>query len=164
MTWSTLTYRRSSLPGKAYLAALALAGMVFYMFNVLTTLKGDDMLYSYIIGTDYVPIRSLAGWLKSLPGLYVQENGRMANILTQLFAGVLGKPVFDVLNALMLVLLLHLVVVHVAGKARPVAVVAITMLMIFAVIPYPGETLLWMCGSLNYLWAATFTLYWLSNT
>ena len=161
MTLSTLTYRRSSLPGKAYLAALALAGMVFYMFNVLTTLKGDDMLYSYIIGTDYVPIRSLAGWLKSLPGLYVQENGRMANILTQLFAGVLGKPVFDVLNALMLVLLLHLVVVHVAGKARPVAVVAITMLMIFAVIPYPGETLLWMCGSLNYLWATTFTLYWL---
>ena len=46
MTWSTLTYRHSSLPGKAYLAALALAGMVFYMFNVLTTLKGDDMLYS----------------------------------------------------------------------------------------------------------------------
>lgn len=161
MTLSTLTYRRSSLPGKAYLAALALAGMVFYMFNVLTTLKGDDMLYSYIIGTDYVPIRSLAGWLKSLPGLYVQENGRMANILTQLFAGVLGKPLFDVLNALMLVLLLHLVVVHVAGKARPVVVVAITMLMIFAVIPYPGETLLWMCGSLNYLWATTFTLYWL---
>ncbi len=161
MTWSTLTHRRSSLPGKAYWAALALSGMVFYMFNVLTTLKGDDMLYSYIMGTDYVPIRSLADWLKSLPGLYVEENGRMANILTQLFAGLLGKPAFDVLNALMLVLLLHLVVVHVAGKQRPVAVVAITVLVTFSVVPYPGETLLWMCGSLNYLWATTFTLYWL---
>lgn len=153
--------RHHTPASKAYYAALLVAGVIFYIFNVLTTLKGDDLLYSYIIGSDYQPIDSLADLLRSVPGLYVEENGRMANVLTQLMCGIVGKPVFNVLNALMLMLLLHLVSLAVTAGGRSTAVIALTSLMLLCVAPFPGETLLWTCGSLNYLWAAAFSLGWL---
>ncbi|MBQ9555562.1 MAG: hypothetical protein IJV05_04995 [Muribaculaceae bacterium] len=142
--------------GAAYWALLAVAVAVMLVMSLLTTLKEDDMAYSLVEGL-WTPVQSLQDVLRSFQTHYSQTNGRIADLLAMLYSGWLGKTAFDVCNALVFGLLLHLLSLLSTGR-RSVMAVACFLAVVGTCYPVPGETMLWMAGSCNYLWAITASL------
>lgn len=140
----------------AYWGVIAAACAVFLVMNMLTTLKEDDLAYCLIEG-DWTPIRSLGDWLQSFGHHYTHSNGRWADLVAMLFGGLLGKTAFNVCNTLVFGLLLHLLSILTTGR-RSLLPVALFLAVTGTCYPVPGETMLWMAGSCNYLWAITASL------
>ena len=145
-------------PGFIYFALLIVAGIVIFIFNLNTTLKGDDLGFLYTTSGDGLKrIESLPECLNALGLQYQETNGRMADIMARLLCCITGKGIFNVLNTLVFMLLLHVTTRWIARKNSPF-VLALTLLFVLVLIPFPGETMLWISGATNYMWNATFTL------
>lgn len=140
----------------AYWLVLALACVVFFVMNVLTTLKEDDMAFTLVEGV-WTPVQSLLDIVRSHCTHYVNSNGRLADVVPELFGGVLGKWTFNVCNTLVFGVLLHVLGLLVT-KRRSLLVVAMFLAVVGTCFPVPGETMLWMAGSANYMWAITLSL------
>ena len=140
----------------AYWALIAVACVVFLVMNLLTTLKEDDLAYSLIEGA-WTPIHSVGDWLQSYAYHYTHSNGRFADLVAMLFGGLLGKMAFNVCNTLVFGVLLHLLSLLITGR-RSIMVVAMFLAVTGTCYPVPGETMLWMAGACNYLWAITASL------
>ena len=139
-----------------YWVLLLLACAVFFAMNVYTTLKEDDLAYSLIEG-EWTHMRSLADFFRSHYCHYLTVNGRSSDIVSQICCGLLGKPVFNVLNTLVFGLMLHLLSLLCTGR-RSIMVVAMFLAFFGCCFPIPGETMLWLSGSCNYMWAVTLSL------
>lgn len=136
---------------------MAVACAVFYWMNLLTPFKEDDMLHSLVIG-DLTPVNSLSDLLHSYWNKFFITNGRTSDMVAELFCGLLGKPLFNVCNALMFGLLSH-VVSLLATRRCSVMSLAVLYACIGSCYPVPGETMLWLAGSCNYLWSITGSLW-----
>ena len=141
----------------AYWGLLLVACAVFYWMNCLTPLKEDDMLHSMVIG-DLTHIHTLGDLLHGYRNKFFITNGRSSDMIAELFCGLLGKPLFNVLNTLMFGLLAHVVSLLATGR-RSLLALAMTTACIGTCYPVPGETLLWLSGSCNYLWSITGSLW-----
>ena len=135
----------------AYWVVLLAACGVMYVMNTLTPLKEDDMAYSLI------PSGSLREFCSSLVDHFMTNNGRFADVVANLFCAVLGKPLFNVCNALVFGLMAHLVTLLSAGR-RSLMALTLYLAMVGVCYPVPGETMLWVAGSCNYMWAVTASL------
>ena len=140
----------------AYWGLLVVAFAVMLVMNVLTTFKEDDLAFTLIEGV-WTPVRSFADLLQSHLTHYTGTNGRLAELVPELFAGLLGKTAFNVCNALVFVLLAHLVSLLATGRRSLLALSAF-LAIVGTCYPVPGETMLWMAGSANYMWAITLSL------
>ena len=143
----------------AYWVVLLAACVVMYVMNTLTPFKEDDMAYSVI------PSGSLREFCSSLVDHFMTTNGRFADVVANVFCAVLGKPVFNVCNALVFGLMAHLVALLSAGR-RSLMALTLFLAVVGVCYPVPGETMLWVAGSCNYLWAVTASLaliYYLLN-
>lgn len=140
----------------AYWGIIVLACAAFLVMNVLTTLKEDDLAYSLIEGV-WTPIGSLMDVFRSHAAHYVGSNGRVADWFAVLFSGLLGKGVFNVCNTLVFGLLLHLLSLLTTGR-RSLLAVSLFLAVVGTCFPVPGETMLWLAGACNYLWAITTSL------
>lgn len=140
----------------AYWILLAVACAVFYWMNVLTTFKEDDMLHSLVSG-DLTHINTLGDLLHSYWNKYFILNGRTSDMVAEVFCSFLGKPVFNVCNTLVFALMVHLVSLLATGR-RSLLAQALLYACIGTCFPVPGETLLWLAGSCNYLWTITASL------
>ncbi len=140
----------------AYWGLMLAACAVFYWMNVLTPLKEDDMLHSMVIG-DLTPINSLGDLLHGYRNKFLITNGRTSDMVAELFCGLLGKPLFNVFNTLMFGLLAHLVSLLATGR-RSLLAQGMLYACIGTCFPVPGETMLWLAGSCNYLWSITGAL------
>ena len=140
----------------AYWGLLAVACAVMLVMNVLTPYKEDDMGFTLIDGV-WRPVRSLGDFLLSCRNHYVGTNGRLADLIPALFAAFLGKGSFNVCNALVFGLFAHLATL-LAARRRSITVLAMLLAVVGTCFPLPGETMLWMAGSANYLWAITASL------
>ena len=148
--------------GQAAYWLLLMAGCaVMMVMNHYTTLKEDDFLHATIYGTGGEPINSLWDVLRSWWYHYQSHDGRVANLPDFLFNGLLGKPAFDICNTLMFGLMAHLISRHATGRNSAV-VLAMLFAYITAAWPVPGETLLWLAGSCNYLWTITASLLFIA--
>lgn len=148
----------------AYWGLLIVAGAVFLVMNFLTPLKEDDMLHSMVIG-DLTHINSLGDLLHCYKNKFLITNGRLSDMIAELFCGLLGKPLFNVVNTLVFVLLAHVVSLLATGR-RSLLAQAMLYACIGTCFPVPGETMLWLAGSCNYLWSTTaslWVLYYLLN-
>lgn len=149
----------------AYVALMAVITIVAYVLNALTTLKPDDILYSLIPGQEQLPCDTLWDYVRTIPYFYCDTDGRFGNILLRFISSLLDKDFFNVLNTIITVAFLHLMVLLATGR-RSVAMLALASLFVLTLMPVPGETMLWMDGSCNYLWSITSTLavlYFLIN-
>ncbi len=99
--------------------------------------------------------------MRSLWNHYKWHDGRAANIPDFLFNGLLGKPLFNVCNTLVFGLMAHLVSRLSTGR-NSVTVLAMLFAYIIAAWPVPGETLMWLAGSCNYLWSMTASLLFIA--
>jgi len=81
------------------------------------------------------------------------------HLFVQFFDGMTGKPLFNVVNTIMFVLLLHLLVITVT-RAKGQYYKTLTLAVAFIMLLMPGFNLafLWMSGACNYLWTSVFLL------
>ena len=140
----------------AYWGLLVVAFAVMLVMNALTTFKEDDLAFTLIEGV-WTPVRSFADLLQSHLTHYTGTNGRLADLVPELFAGLLGKTAFNVVNALVFVLMAHLVSLLATGR-RSLLGLSSFLTVVGTCYPVPGETMLWMAGSANYMWAITLSL------
>ena len=141
-----------------YWIVLLGATIFFYILNLLTPLKGDDVMYSLELGNVSHHIDGWDSLLRSQYFHYFDNNGRFANFLTQVFCGIIGKPLFNVFNAIVTAVFLHASASIVAGRQGSVLALSLVIAFVMTLMPVPGETMLWLCGSFNYLWAVTAAL------
>ena len=141
----------------AYWGLMLVACAVFWWMNVLTPFKEDDMLHSMVIG-ELSPVNSFGDLLHSYYNKFLITNGRTSDMVAELFCGLLGKPLFNVCNTLIFGLLAH-VVSLLATSRRSLLAQSMLYACIGTCFPVPGETLLWLAGSCNYLWTITGSLW-----
>lgn len=135
----------------AYWGLLSVACVVFYMLNVWTSFKEDDMEFSLLSGAGLMDLWR-ARWEH-----YLTSNGRCADFYATIFCAYLGKPLFNVVNTLVFALMGHLVVLLSVGR-RSVLALALFLAMVGVCFPVPGQTMLFVAGSCNYMWAIVASL------
>lgn len=136
-----------------------LAGLIVCLLNFFTPLSADDYCYMMIVGQEPAQIDTLGDVFTSISYHYMHSNGRsLVHALIQIFAGILGKAVFCIVNALMFVLFVQLIrkLANIDGKSYLYTIILIAFIWLF--IPAFAETILWLSGSVNYLWATTAAL------
>lgn len=148
-----------------YFILLALVGFWFLCLNWNTPFMHDDLAYHYYYDENSAverptsePISSFWQIFPSMWNHYNAVNGRFtSHFIIQLFCGILGKQIFNYLNTIVFLLLIDLIVVLSYGKRRllPLAIVVTSVLFL---LPFPGQTMLWLTGSVNYMWSAAFSL------
>ena len=144
---------RSRLLADALYWALLLGGCVmFLVMNLYTTLKEDDMFHTFIQGTEQ-PVRNLVDVVKAWLA-YMRFDARTSNLIDFLFNGVLGKTVFNICNTLVFGVMAHLLS-RLSTRRNSTTVLVLLYTYMVTAMPSPGETLLWVAGSCNYLWPIT---------
>lgn len=135
-----------------YWVIMAVALAVFYWMNVQTNYKEDDMSFA-LVGR----LGSVGEVLRAHGEHFMTSNGRFSDVVATLFCAFLGKSLFNVVNTLVFGVLLHLLSLLVTGR-RSVLVLAAFLAVVGCCYPVPGQTLLFVAGSCNYLWAITASL------
>jgi uncharacterized membrane protein YhdT len=157
-----------------YLTAFAVCAAVFayfYALNRLTGLHDDDYHFKFVF-LDFNPtpfdrrVESLGDIFLSIKNYYFISGGRVtAHFLSYLMLFI-GKPFFNVVNALMFVLLGLLILFNTRGKSERrslpgVALLVVIYVLLWLLIPAMGETVFWVSGATNYLWMACLSLAFL---
>lgn len=150
------------IENKWYWVSLMLMSIVVYILNYNTTMWGDDYLYKMLPPTFTQYCDSLSTYFKSMPTFYLYVNGRIADMLLRFTTCFLGMAVFNVLNTLVFALLAHTLASMINTAYRVWVLVAVWCYFII-LIPFPGETLTWMAGSFNYLWACAATMLFIKH-
>lgn len=135
---------------------LVIVAIVMYFMNSFTPLFCDDWHYRFIYGTQ-IPIRNIGDIIVSQWHHYFEfNNGRFVpHFFVQLFDGILGKPLFNVFNALAFALFLYFLTKIVPNsKGREYKIVSVAFVLVFLLITGFKYVCLWMSGSCNYLWMA----------
>ena len=139
------------------MAAVVFAAML--ALNCLTPYVADDYTFSFSYATGE-RLTGLWSVLESQWYHYFHWSGRfIIKCLAQGFT-ILPKAVFNLLNAAVyagLGLVLHRLALGQRRRFDP-AVLALIYLNLWMVSPVFGQTNLWMCGSVNYLWATFFCM------
>ena len=150
------------------LIAVVLATVAFYVLNLLSAEFHDDFVYKFMLvngSVDYSrPVNSLMNVFRSQVEHYFVANGRsLVHVLVQVFTGLLGKQVFNVLNAIVFAFFVYLLKNNVTRHSRGNGIFAVTItLFLVLLLPLFKDTFLWLTGSVNYLWSGTAVLFFLS--
>lgn len=153
-------------------------GVIFYILNNSLPLLSDDYAYAFIwdganggnldmLSGDGTRIR-VEGWndlLVSQWSHYFTWGGRtVAHLFVQFFVWQ-GKPLFDICNTLVFLLLILLVYWLGVGEIRWGGLSKKYVFWIFfclwACNPVFGDTNLWLTSACNYAWMAVLQLLWL---
>ena len=149
--------------GAIYL--LIFIGIAFYVLNILTPEYLDDYLYkfTFVNGKAEVtrPIQNLKDIFVSQLDHYYTFNGRInVHSFVQLFTGIVGKNIFNIVNTLVFVSFVFFIVRFVLGRLES-GLILIVSIVILTCFPAFNDTCLWMTGSINYLWSAFAALAYL---
>ncbi len=139
-------------------------GVAFYVLNVLTPLCADDYsyLYTFIYTDEKFRITNLSELFYSQLNHYMVMNGRtVAHTLAQLFL-MWGKPVFNVINTFVFLLLGWAMQVLMTGKWHfQLSYFLFGMAVIWFFTPSFGQDYLWLTGSCTYLYCILIILLFL---
>lgn len=133
------------------------------LLNIYTPFNGDDYRYAFNY-SNWNRIENLFDVLESQITHYLTINGRtIPHTLEQIFAGITGKWLFNISNTLFLIWLINLITNKLTKNPQSKnSLTLITFIATLFLFSYPGQTMFWMAGSLNYLWPATLALYLLN--
>lgn len=123
-----------------------------YILNLNTPLVYDDYFYLYITNSD-TKINGLLDILHSQIVHYFNINGRFTlHILVQLFLW-LGKPLFNIINTFVYIILTFLIYFHCVGLTKKsLAFYIMINILLWFCVPDFGQCILWLTGSINYMW------------
>ncbi|MBQ6079378.1 MAG: hypothetical protein IJK93_03775 [Muribaculaceae bacterium] len=142
---------------------LVIVAVVMYLMNSFTPLFCDDWHYRFIYGTQ-IPIRNIGDIIISQWHHYFEfNNGRFVpHFFVQLFDGILGKPLFNVFNALVFALFLFALTKIVPDrKGQTYKIMSVGFVLVFLLITGFKYVCLWMSGSCNYLWMAVLLVFFI---
>ncbi len=154
-----MTQRQDKRQNVLFWAILAAFYLLMLLLNAITPLISDDYRYCFSFATEE-RITSVWQIFPSLVAHYTTQHGR---IFVHFFAHLmllLGKPLFNVINAAVAALLL-LGVYRMANKFTkkdPLLLLALAA-MLFLFTPAFGQTMLWLDGACNYLWGCTIIVW-----
>ena len=146
----------------------AIAGVLAFFFvillslNILTPLISDDYRYLYSFA-DGTRIESLSDVFHSQVAHYSNMNGRViTHALCQTFL-LLGKPVYNVINAATFVGLGLLIydTAFLSLKRIRIHWLIVIYLLMWVMPPFFGESYLWVSGASNYLYGPMLVLLFL---
>lgn len=133
---------------------------LFTLNSIIPFLPGDDFIYHFKFTGDGLGerINTLGEVFTSQYYHYQIRNGRFLSHGLEQFFTLLGKPIFNYFNTLMVVLLAYFMVGiakqdHLYEKDIPF--ISLTFIAIILFNPEFGECFLWYSGSFNYLWTTT---------
>lgn len=143
----------------------AIIAICYYIMNCLTPYNQDDFVYMHICGDENMSfVTSVSDIISSQVWHYSNVNGRfLVHFVEQFFAGIAGKPLFNILNTLVYVLLIwqifRLITRHIGSKTLIISnLLLFLFLSSILFFSFPGQTMLWMAGSVNYQWAMAVLL------
>ena len=90
----------------AYWGLMLAACIVFYVLNLWTSFKEDDMEFSLLRDAGFMD------FVHARYDHYLTANGRCSDFFATLFCAYLGKPLFNICNTLMFALIPE----HITGK------------------------------------------------
>ena len=89
---------------------------------------------------------------------YQYQNGRsVPHFFLQVFDGLSGKGLFNIINSIMFCMLIWMMN-RMSNKKMRLSLLMLSIGIIFFFTPIFKETILWMAGSVNYLWSFVATL------
>lgn len=138
---------------------LVLIGIIIYTLNYLTPLNWDDYSYKFITenNTDKNSLRLVNNFsdiIISQSNHYFSINGRsLCHFFVQLFSGIIGKEIFNFVNTFVFVSFIILLTLY--SNKIDLLNILFTFSLVFLLFPALNETILWMTGSINYLWTCT---------
>lgn len=137
----------------------------FYILNYYYPFIHDDYAYCFFFDENSSIIRPTSTKISSFKEVLLSQwnhyhfvNGRLfSHILVQLFASILDKNIFNLLNSIV-----ALIFCFSFSKLITKRYISIYTCIAFPVLllglPHPGQTLYWMTGAINYFWGTTFSL------
>ncbi|MBR1799410.1 MAG: hypothetical protein IJ761_06045 [Bacteroidales bacterium] len=131
-----------------------LTATAFMVCNMLTPMMLDDCAYA-------TSGRTLQAIVRTQHNAYLNSNGRvLAHGIAQLFSGIWGKTLFNIVNSIVAAMLSMLLFCFGRGHRSqcPWAVAALAASLVWFVLPDQPITLLLIAGSLNYVWASVVIL------
>ena len=136
--------------------------ITIFVLTVMTPKYADDFAYSFSFATDQ-RIRSVAEIFPSMAVHRVLLNGRVIpHFLVQLFL-IFPKGVFSLLNALQVVLLIFLSSRCLQSERKTKCLILLCgIFAIWVFSPSFGENYLWLDGAVNYSWALTVQMLFLT--
>lgn len=143
----------------AYYFLLFTLGALFYIVNFFTPLSCDDWHYGYIFGTS-THIQSICDVFHSQYIHYFSANGRLIpHLLLQTCDGLLNKDTFNIANAFVFMLFIHMLNVNFV-KERVLFFKSTCFISCLIILFLCGfdSAFLWMSGAFNYLWGFTLLL------
>lgn len=142
-----------------FIGILLLMGVIVYGLNLHTPLMMDDYDYSFSWKTGR-PLAGLADVLASQVEHYRIWGGRsVVHTFAQLFL-LWGKPVFNIANTGMYLLLLLEIYALARNGRRPWDFTILLLASAFLLfgVPFFGTVFLWLDGACNYLWGTVLAL------
>lgn len=144
------------------------AAVLFYILNVLTPYTlSDDILYKcvwqYSEQAPKLPLHSFSDLVQSQWVHYHVVNGRIwVHTLVQLFAGFLGKDVYNLCQATFFFLFIRLAASLITDQQQDRRYASVCFLFaVFILIPCFSNEFLWFVAGFNYLWVSVVVLAFL---
>ena len=138
---------------------LAGIGVIFYLMCAHTPLMMDDYDYSFSWATGE-KLTSLSDIFASQIAHYSLWGGRsVTHFLVQLFL-LMGKPIFNIANTAMYLMLLGEMYMLSRNRAKESdwLLVLIAHLLLMCSVEFFGVAFLWLDGACNYLWGTVLAL------
>ena len=129
------------------------------ILNFLTPLRGDDFGYQLISENGNEKFRSLSQIINFQFYEYFNTGGRViVHTIVQIFVNLLGKPLFNLFNALFLVLYFYITSRSVTQNTDIKRSLTLIVASFILFLPNIDETIFWLSGSVNYLWSTTICI------
>ncbi|OAB42996.1 DUF3329 domain-containing protein [Paenibacillus glacialis] len=152
-----------------YKKGIMLFSIVLFVFilviNIFQPYTADEYNYSIISGTIDEKVSNLIDIVKSQWNLFFTWTGRnLVHFNLQLLL-LMGKGVFNFLNAVMFVSLIFLITLFTKitrfNKKEDFLSLVFVLFLVWFGLPAFGETIIWEAGAVNYLWVAVVSLVFL---
>lgn len=143
---------------------LMMTSILYYILCYLTPITlSDDIVYKFVWPADNesftTPLSSLKEVALSQYIHYHILNGRsVIHFILQLFDGILGKGMFNIISCLFLCSLIYMVSSYITDKRNSIFSYTLITWMLFVLMPGFHNEFLLFVGVFNYLWVATFTM------
>lgn len=131
------------------------AVLMIYVYNCLTPYLSDD--YAYLI--EVRKASSLWELIKQQYGEYLSNSGRIIGQFNVRLSLSVNKQIFNIVNSGMFLALTLLIYYNIRRRKKYDIFVLLTIIVFLWKFTVDfGQTMLWICGSCNYLWGSVIIL------
>lgn len=137
----------------AFCFVIIVSYMMILIYNFLTPYMSDDLWY------DLGVMRPLSELIKEEVSDYLTWSGRDVGHFILKLSFCVPKPVFNVVNSMVFVIMTVLIYMNIECKKKcDVFIYGLVVIMLWILGVSFDQTILWVSGACNYLWTGTIIL------